>query len=421
MQQSQSPFHFQLTPLSTTFQQLKHKLEIFFLMLTTHLQNKTPLTIAVIDLDKTSKYNFDKGYYSLPDESEYFHYTEYTLSSHSHKIAQLLKLSSILYYKLLNLTSSTKRELYYHNVDLFKSIDNIDTTISDLCSVLIIDRLTLPIFPSAKGLFCGNITLYNSQGNIMNITNSNITQHKINLITYEYINECFYINNNINTYTLNNGYFILVVEKETLFFNLIENHLFYMKFPNAIVVTGKGFPDLITKVFIKKLYKLLNCNVPLFYFGDSDPHGFEIFLNYFCGSKGMSRENEFACLNEMQWIGLSREVIMKVNKEGNENVNGLIKLNTKEINKIKGMMQREYFDLRNWEMSVNENKENVIRNLTVIYEELKMMMDNGFKAEGEFLLSQGGEVFVDVVMENIIRYSNEVKGGMIINDMYYNP
>jgi hypothetical protein len=85
------------------------------------------------------------------------------------------------------------------------------------------------------------------------------------------------------------------------------------------------------------------------------------------------------------------------------------------------MMQREYFDLRNWEMSVNENKENVIRNLTVIYEELKMMMDNGFKAEGEFLLSQGGEVFVDVVMENIIRYSNEVKGGMIINDVFYNP
>ena len=81
----QSPLHFQSTPSFANLNHLKHKLEIFFLMITTHLQHKTPLTIAVIDLEKTSKYNFDQGHYSLPESSEYFHYTEYTLSSHSHK------------------------------------------------------------------------------------------------------------------------------------------------------------------------------------------------------------------------------------------------------------------------------------------------------------------------------------------------
>ena len=190
-------------------------LKKFFMDFAKKLINDEPIQIAVIDLDKTSIIDYDIGCYSFP----------------------------------LGLRPCTKRELYYENVDLFKSTDIIDTNESDLCSILGICRFDLPIFPSAKGLFCGNITLINKNGNRLNINNSNMN-NKINLINYEYLIEDFFIDentkNNINFFqniniNINNNnfcqkYFVLIVEKETLFFNLVGNYQFYSKFPNAIII-----------------------------------------------------------------------------------------------------------------------------------------------------------------------------------------
>jgi DNA topoisomerase VI subunit A len=86
----------------------------------------------------------------------------------------------------------TKREIYYENVDLFKSTDIIDSSENDLCSILGICKFDLPIFPSAKGLFCGNITLVNKFGNKLNINNTKMN-NKINLINYEYLIEDFFL------------------------------------------------------------------------------------------------------------------------------------------------------------------------------------------------------------------------------------
>ena len=86
----------------------------------------------------------------------------------------------------------SKRELYYENVDLFKSIDIIDSSENDLCSILGIYKFHLPIFPSAKGLFYGNITLLNKFGNRLNISYSKMN-NIINLINYEYLIEDFYL------------------------------------------------------------------------------------------------------------------------------------------------------------------------------------------------------------------------------------
>ena len=429
-------------------------LKKFFMDFAKKLINDEPIQIAVIDLDKTSIIDYDIGCYSFPLGTDNFKYKIYNLFDNLKSIARILKLSTIIQNKLDQLRPCTKRELYYENVDLFKSTDIIDSNESDLCSILGICRFDLPIFPSAKGLFCGNITLLNKNGNRLNINNSNMN-NKINLINYEYLIDDFFIDentkNNINFFqNINNTnnfcekYFVLIVEKETLFFNLVGNYQFYSKFPNAIIITGKGYPDYITKIFIKKLSNQLNnYNIPFIYFGDHDPHGLEIYLNYVFGSTQSCKENSYMSIGNLKWIGLSHENIetilkfslinnemMKemcdncdndnlinnnniINKEKdfiddeeNENesqMSGLIKLDNKDKMKIKNILKREYFNNNEkWINSNNPYNENILTNLTIIKNELIQMENSDYKAEGEYLVSKYFSDFLYLVEQSII-------------------
>ena len=431
-------------------------LKRFFIEFANKLIYDEPIQLAVIDLEKTSNLDYDLGYYSLPLEIDKFKYKIYNLFDNLRTITRILKLSVIIQHKLTQLMPCTKRELYYENVELFKSTDIIDSSESDLCSILGICKFDLPIFPSAKGLFCGNIILVNKQGNKLNIQSSNMNT-KINLINYEYLiedfdldektknyielvqnNKVFLGNNkegNISRNNINdlcNKYFVLIIEKETLFFNLVGNYQFFKKFPNAIIITGKGYPDYITKVFIKKLYNLFN-NIPFIYFGDHDPHGFEIYLNYIFGSVQSSKENNYLCLGNINWIGLSHENIEAILKfglinneikkeiceDGNnifiedndylnkenfsqESESGLIKLDNRDKTKIKNILKREYFnDDGKWINSNNPFSENILTNLKIIKNELYLMENTDYKAEGEYLVSKYFSDFLFLVEEAI--------------------
>ena len=418
-------------------------LKKFFMDFAKKLINDEPIQIAVIDLDKTSIMDYDIGCYSFPLGTDKFKYKIYNLFDNLKSIARILKLAVIIQNKLNQLRPCTKRELYYENVDLFKSTDIIDSNESDLCSILGICRFDLPIFPSAKGLFCGNITLVNKYGNRLNINNTNMNS-KINLINYEYLIEEFFIDDNtrngINFFQSNYNnicqkYFVLIVEKETLFFNLVGNYQFYSKFPNAIVITGKGYPDYITKIFIKRLSEQLS-NVPFIYFGDHDPHGLEIYLNYLFGSTQSCKENSYMCIGNLKWVGLSHEnieMILKfglINKEmmkeisdngdndivindkdfvdEEENIkedqtSGLIKLDNKDKIKIKNILKREFFNNdEKWINSNNPNNEKILTNLAIIKNELIQMENFDYKAEGEYLVSKYFSDFLYLVEQSII-------------------
>ena len=426
-------------------------LKNFFIDFAKKLINDEPIQLAVIDLEKTCNLDYDLGYYSFPLGIDKFKYKIYNLFDNLKTIARILKLSVIIRNKLNQLMPCTKRELYYENVDLFKSTDIIDSNENDLCSILGICKFDLPVFPSAKGLFCGNISLVSKYGNQLNLNNYNMN-NKINLINYEYLiedfdldektknyinlvqnNKLFIGNNNEGTASRNNindlcqKYFVLIVEKETLFFNLVGNYQFFRKFPNAILITGKGYPDYITKIFIKKLYNIVN--IPFLYFGDHDPHGFEIYLNYIFGSIQSSKENNFMCLGNIKWIGLSHENIEAILKfklmkeiceEGDNNIiikdndclnnenfkqetSGLIKLDSKDKLKIKNILKREYFNSdEKWINSNNPSSEIILTNLKIIKNELCLMENSDYKAEGEYLISKYFTDFLFLVEDSII-------------------
>ena len=398
------------------------KLETFFSLISSKLLSNEEISIKIIDLENSSKFNFKEGFYLLPEDSSEFRYITYTLYNNSTKIARLLKLSSIIYRKIKTLSSSTKRELYYNNVEIFKSVDVTDSIISDLCSILVINKFELPIFPSAKGLFCGNILIKNEFGQELNIKSYNIF-NKINLITYEYLIFDLKIEYEIK--------FILIVEKETLFFNLLENNYFKNIFPNCLIITGKGYPDFITKVFIKKIFNKLN-NVPKFYFGDNDPHGLNIYLNYLFGSKNSSRENEFMNISDLKWIGLNNEMVNNIKyldvheknfneKEDNLNdinnniLNGMIKLDEKDIEKLNKIKNLDIFNLNNWIECKNIHKNNLIENVSVILYEIEQMLNFGYKTEGEFLISKYCNMFIENLNVHITNFYNNLNNNNNIN------
>lgn len=72
--------------------------------------------------------------------------------------------------------------------------------------------------------------------------------------------------------------YVLVIEKESVLFDLLQQG-FLERFPKVTLITGKGYPDLSTKFLIKAL-NAKSPLIPIYYLGDADPHGVDIYLNY---------------------------------------------------------------------------------------------------------------------------------------------
>merc|ERR1711971_1233493 len=70
---------------------------------------------------------------------------------------------------------------------------------------------------------------------------------------------------------------VLVVEKDTFFQHLLQSRL--LATLPLILVTGRGYPDLLTRRILQRLQRIAPRS-PQVYLGDYDPHGMHIFLVY---------------------------------------------------------------------------------------------------------------------------------------------
>lgn len=93
--------------------------------------------------------------------------------------------------------------------------------------------------------------------------------------------------------------YILVVEKETVFQRLAND--MFCKTNRCIVVTGRGYPDVSTRRFLRLLMEKLQ--LPVHCLVDCDPYGFEILATYRFGSMQMAYDIESLRAPEMKWLG----------------------------------------------------------------------------------------------------------------------
>ncbi|KAM6147803.1 meiotic recombination protein SPO11 isoform 1-T1 [Erethizon dorsatum] len=283
------------------------------------------------------------------------------------KFALILKILSMIYKLVQSNTYATKRDIYYTDSQLFGNQTVVDNIIDDISCMLKIPRRSLHILSTSKGLIAGNLRYVEEDGTRVNCTcgasavavPSNI-QGIRNLIT--------------------DAKFLLIVEKDATFQRLLDDNFCNQVSP-CIMVTGKGIPDLNTRLLVKKLWDLFH--IPVFTLVDADPHGIEIMCIYKYGSMSMSFEAHNLTVPAIRWLGLLPSDIKRLNIPKDS----LIPLTKRDQMKLDSILKRPYVTCQPfWR------------------KEMEMMADSKMKAEIQALTSLSSDYLSRVYLPNKLKF-----------------
>ncbi|XP_046725079.1 meiotic recombination protein SPO11 isoform X2 [Silurus meridionalis] len=202
------------------------------------------------------------------------------------KFALILKALSAIYKLVQSDSYVTKRDIYYNDPQLFGSQKTLDTIVDDISCLLKVPRRSLHVCASTKGLISGDLCYLEEDGTRVDCTStvvpvSSSVSGIINIVS--------------------SAKFVLVIEKDATFQRLVDDE-FCINFYPCIIITGKGVPDVNSRLMVKKLWETLH--IPVFALMDADPHGIEIMCIYKYGSISMAFEAPTLTVSSMLWLGL---------------------------------------------------------------------------------------------------------------------
>lgn len=269
----------------------------------------------------------------------------------SKKFSMTSRVLGIISKLLKQKIHATKREVYYNDVKLFEEQRDSDKILEDVAAFLQVARNSLNVVASAKGSVVGRLT-FKEGGDEINCRKMGNGGKAITPM--------------IDTISdiESDAEFILVIEKDAAFLRLSEDQ-FYDEYP-SILVTGKGFPDLATRMFLKKIVKELE--LPVLSLVDSDAYGVHIQLIYAVGSKSMSYQTPFLTVPEIKWLGVRPSDLDKYDLPRSVR----LPMNETDIKRAENLLEEEFIQER------PEYKK-----------ELDLMLDRGEKAEIQALASKG--------------------------------
>lgn len=141
----------------------------------------------------------------------------------------ILYLLKQIYSLLITDSTSTKRELYYKNQDLFRSQSESNAALNAISCLLDYPLWKLGVVSSPKGLIAGNLKLvYDTKETIF-------TKEKGATIPADLSNV---------KKIVSDADFILVVEKDTVFQRLIDDDIFNKFEQKMLLVTVSSYPEL---------------------------------------------------------------------------------------------------------------------------------------------------------------------------------
>ncbi|XP_049822559.1 meiotic recombination protein SPO11 [Aethina tumida] len=284
---------------------------------------------------------FLNGRYQFKSKIKKFNIVNFAHNCSKKKFCLMLFLFDKIRKLMIMNTKLTKREIYYQIKSYVRNQSIIDNTLKNISNILDVGLWDLNIL-AQRGLVYGNMHLKLSSGEIINC---NVPGTAIPMD----------INDIIKIKTA--AYFILVVEKESVFHKLIEED-----FPNTlaipfVLITGKGYPNYNTQLFLKKLYTVMS--VPVFILVDPDPYGIHIMFTYRFGCRTSAHISEYLTITNAKWLGVFPSEISKMSMSAEE-------LNKKDKNLIQDLLKyphlSEYPKMR---------------------EELQILLDHNYKAEIE--------------------------------------
>ena len=203
------------------------------------------------------------------------------------KTAIMTRVFSLVHEVVTKGIHVTKRDLFYTDVKLFKKQEESDAVLDDAACTIGCPRSCLNVVAADKGLVVGRVS-FDEDGDPIDCTRMGVTGKAIPA----YIDKISNIRSDAE--------FILLVEKDAAYNRLAEDR-FYNQFP-CILITGKGQPDVATRMFLSRLKAELK--IPVLAFVDSDPYGLKILSVYMSGSKAMSYDANSLTTPDIKWLGL---------------------------------------------------------------------------------------------------------------------
>lgn len=212
-----------------------------------------------------------------------------------HKIIETTRLIYIIEIILRNLkqnTHTTLRQVFYTNPKLFVSQNVSNRIIGKVTQIIKRPRESLNIYNSPKGIIRGNIFL--KENNSKQWVNClDVFETRGHLICP------FGIANMIIPEDVK---FVLIIEKETIFFQLLDIKFIEIYGP-CILMTAKGFPDINTKRLLYEIHKK-NRNLKIFCLTDYDAYGLTIAITYTSKTESKVYYVDDMDINNILWLDL---------------------------------------------------------------------------------------------------------------------
>ncbi|XP_023293846.2 meiotic recombination protein W68 [Lucilia cuprina] len=238
------------------------------------------------------------------------------------RFASFLYVLAEVHDLFLSRSHCTYRQLYYRNVNIECTTLQIQCAVNDVCQALGTTSWNLGIFAAGKCFISGPLLVHMSNGDVIDCD----VYKGPTLMPPNFT----YIDKFVTT-----AKFVLVVEKDTVFENLIVNGIFSMLNGSIILVTARGYPDISTRWILHKLW--IENQLPIYALVDGDPFGIEIMLIYRYGSmrQGLNANN-LTC-PQLKWLGIHPSDISHLMTQTEP-------LAENDYNKIKSLLHRSYID-----------------------------------------------------------------------------
>ena len=256
----------------------------------------------------------------------FLHHCTYLSADVIRFLLKVLLMIRIVFPGLLCGRTTMQRGLVYDLLvfDIFSSEQMIRRTANDLGVLLSARKCDLSIVTSSKGLVAGNLLVtqpaaVESSRRQLDGRGGTPAAPRDGGFTTDCRHTVYRIDGSVETiFSLGlapvHARFVLVIEKETVFHALVEARLYETL--DCIMLTGKGFPDIPTKAFLKRLHAACP-KLPVFALVDCDPHGIDVMATYLLGPLDAAAAFESRRYNvPVRWFGVRPTEGLLVEEEG---------------------------------------------------------------------------------------------------------
>ncbi|KAF8475810.1 Spo11/DNA topoisomerase VI subunit A [Kalaharituber pfeilii] len=234
----------------------------------------------------------------------------------AHRFATFLRVLSFILEALSENKITTKRDIYYKDVKLFRKQTVVDTIVDNIAYTLGVERGKLNVVAAAKGLISGCLRIWYKSGEVIECwrDREGVLIPRIKLV---------------GRVDILDAKWVLVVEKEATFRALAANRFWETcTAGRGILLTGKGYPDITTRELLCRISNAIPLltsplsertnfkpahGLPMYAVVDYDPHGLDILSVYKFGSIALAHENHRLVANRVQLLGIKSEDLGAIN------------------------------------------------------------------------------------------------------------